>query len=112
MRRSNLSEYTSMWLMVMFDLPVKKKNERKAYQQFHKMLLCEGFIMLQYSVYSRFCRNLERVEAVKNHIKDHLPPAGQVRMLMVTEKQFAGTEIYLGNKRAPTEDPPQQLTLF
>ncbi len=112
MRLNNLSEYKSMWLFCMFDLPVKTKAERREYQRFHKMLLGEGFSMLQFSVYARFCRNLERVEAMKRHIKDALPPAGQVRLIMITDKQFGNTEVYYGKKRAPVEEKPQQLTLF
>ena len=48
------SAYRSMWLFVMFDLPVDDKAARKAYSYFHKALIREGFTMLQFSVYARF----------------------------------------------------------
>ena len=41
------------WLMAMFDLPVLLEEERKEAARFRKALLDDGFIMIQYSVYSR-----------------------------------------------------------
>ena len=37
------SEYRSMWLFAMFDLPVKTKQQRRAYSRFRNLLLQEGF---------------------------------------------------------------------
>ena len=42
-----------MRMIVFFDLPVTTKKDRKAYTDFRKFLIRDGFIMLQYSVYSR-----------------------------------------------------------
>ena len=39
-----------MRVMVFFDLPVKTKKDRKAYTDFRKFLIKDGFIMVQYSV--------------------------------------------------------------
>ena len=44
-----------MWLFCFFDLPVKTKAERKAATQFRKLLLGDGFNMLQLSVYIQCC---------------------------------------------------------
>lgn len=44
-----------MRLLLMFDLPVETVAERRAYRKFRKFLIDEGFIMHQYSIYSRFC---------------------------------------------------------
>ena len=49
------------WLMAMFDLPVILDEERKEAARFRKALLDDGFIMIQYSVYSRPCVSLERM---------------------------------------------------
>ena len=47
-------------MMVLFDLPVMTKKERKAATDFRKFLLDQGFEMAQYSVYMRFCAGKER----------------------------------------------------
>ncbi len=44
-----------MWLMVMFDLPVTEKEQRKEATYFRNRLLDLGFEMIQFSVYMRFC---------------------------------------------------------
>lgn len=46
-----------MRLIVLFDLPVGTKAERRKAQKFRDLLLKEGFIMMQFSCYSKFCRN-------------------------------------------------------
>jgi len=54
MRRVSLSAYRAMWLMAMFDLPVETKENRRHYTRFRKLLMKDGFMMLQYSVYARY----------------------------------------------------------
>jgi CRISPR-associated protein Cas2 len=51
-----------MWVMVMFDLPVGSKEDRKNYSQFRKKLLENGFRIMQYSVYARPCFTDETAE--------------------------------------------------
>ena len=101
-----------MWLFAMFDLPVKTQANRRQYVRFRKALLKEGFTMLQYSVYARYCRSEEATVAYRRHLEGWLPPQGQVRLLSVTDRQFGKMEVFFGTKRAPTEDPPAQLMLF
>ena len=48
-----LSGYRLMWLVVMFDLPVIEREERKAATAFRNDLLDMGFEMSQFSVYVR-----------------------------------------------------------
>lgn len=107
-----LSAYRPMWLFVMFDLPVDDKQKRREYAQFRKALLKEGFCMLQYSVYSRYCVSEEASTAYRGRVQLQLPPHGQVRVLNVTDRQFGKMEVYFGKKRQPAEDPPTQLMLF
>ena len=101
-----------MWMLVMFDLPTKEKEEKQEYQRFRKVLLKEGFIMMQYSVYARFCGSMERSDTFLRRIKRALPPGGQVRVLPVTDCQFGKMEVYYGKTRHPTEKKPEQLSLF
>jgi len=106
------SAYRSMWLFAMFDLPVTTKAARKRYARFRKLLLSEGFTMLQFSVYARHLASEASGEIVKQRLREGLPPDGQVRLLPVTDRQFGKMEVYLGEKREPTEQPPAQFMLF
>jgi CRISPR-associated protein Cas2 len=101
-----------MWLFAMFDLPVKTARARRAYTQFRKSLIREGFSMLQYSVYARYCASEEVSDRYRRHIESVLPSRGQVRLLWVTDRQFGKMEVYLGRKRHQAEQPPAQLMLF
>ena len=106
------SSYQAMWLFAMFDLPVDTAAARKRYTRFRKGLLAEGFTMLQFSVYARYCPSEESAEAHRRRIRAMLPDDGQVRLLSITECQFSKMEVFFGKKRVETEDPPSQLMLF
>jgi len=107
-----LSGYRPMWLFVMFDLPVDTKAARREYAQFRKAILREGFTMLQYSVYARYCVSEESSNAYRGRVEVQLPPNGQVRVMNVTDRQFGKMEVYFGRNRKRAEDPPPQLMLF
>jgi CRISPR-associated protein Cas2 len=108
----SLSEYRAMWVVAMFDLPVDTKKARKAYARFRKTLLTRGFTMLQYSVYARYCVSEEASHAHRRHVERALPDDGQVRLMAITDRQFAKMEVFFGKNRALVEKPPNQLTLF
>src|SRR5258707_14121601 len=111
-RRIPISGYQAMWLFALFDLPVDTKDARREYTRFRKVLLREGFVMLQYSVYARYCPDEPSAEAYKKRVRVGLPPAGQVRLLMVTERQFGKQEVFHGEKRGTSEKAAPQLMLF
>ena len=54
--------------------------------------------MLQYSVYSRTTRNNDDAGKYKALIERNLPPEGSVRVMIVTEKQYASMDLLLGEK--------------
>ena len=85
-----------MRVIIFFDLPTGTPVERKAYMQFRKYLLNAGYDMLQYSVYVRIAGSRDDAQHMLNIVKRHLPGKGQVRALMVTEKQYAAMQILLG----------------
>ena len=62
-----------MRIMVMFDLPVGSKKERKEAAKFRSSLLKCGFFMLQFSVYARIVRGYDKAEVITNKIKSKLP---------------------------------------
>ena len=107
-----LSEYRGMWLFSLFDLPVTEPEKRADYARFRAALLKLGFIMLQYSVYARYCASEESTLILRKKIRAALPPEGQVRLLSVTDHQFGKMEVFQGKKRRDGEKPPEQLLLF
>lgn len=96
----------------MFDLPVDSKESRKEYALFRKYLLKLGFSMLQFSVYAKHLPSEDAAEALRIQIRHGLPPRGQVRLLMVTDRQFGKMDVFFGRKRKAAEDPPLQISLF
>ena len=107
-----LSGYRGMWLFAMFDLPVTTPKARRRYAQFRKLLVEQGFSMLQFSVYARYCASEEMAVAYRNRVRAGLPPEGYVRVLTVTDHQFGKMESYIGENDRSVEKPPSQLALF
>ena len=107
-----LSAFKGMWLFTLFDLPVGSTSARRAYTRFHHALIRQGFTMLQFSVYARYCASEEKSDAVKSKLQPYLPSAGQVRLVAITDHQFGKMLVFEGKKRGHPEDPPEQLLLF
>lgn len=82
----------------MFDMPVDTAEERKAYRKFRKFLIDEGFIMHQFSIYSKLLLNNSANSAMIERLKTHNPKKGNITLLTVTEKQFSRM-IYLSGER-------------
>ena len=107
-----ISVYRCMWVLTMFDLPVDTKEARRAYAQFRKALLKDGFSRLQFSVYARHCASEENADVHTERVQHVLPDDGEVRVLAITDKQFERMRVFWGKMRKPTEPPPRQLELF
>lgn len=101
-----------MWMMVMFDLPVTTKAERKAATQFRNGLLDLGFQMSQFSVYLRFCTSQAQVDTLCRAVECALPVGGQVNILQFTDKQYERAIIYRGRRQQPAPKAPDQFDLF
>lgn len=106
------SKYEAMWVFAMFDLPTDTREARKRYARFRKVLLQRGFQMLQYSVYARYCASEEAADTFRRQVRQNLPSNGEVRLVSITDRQFAKMEVYLGKKPGCAEKPLPQLLLF
>jgi CRISPR-associated protein Cas2 len=73
-----------MRIIVLFDLPVATKKDRKEYADFRKFLIKDGYDMIQFSVYARITLNHDDS---KKHID---------RLKNITEKQYISMQILLG----------------
>ena len=85
-----------MRILVFFDLPVVTKAERRAYSVFRRFLLNDGYDMIQFSVYGRIVNGNDAEQKHMKRLLANLPPEGSVRMLSVTEKQFASMKLLVG----------------
>lgn len=109
-----VSGYRFMWLIVMFDLPVGTKPERRAAAKFRQWLLDEGYEMSQFSIYLRFCGSREQMERRVRDIGRNQPSKGCVHALGVTDRQFEQMAVFrgAGRSRGRGRGPPEQLALF
>ena len=102
-----------MRLIVFFDLPVTTAAKRKEANRFRLFLQKDGYQMLQLSVYARIVRGRDALQKHYTRLRKHLPEEGQIRCLEVTEKQYAGMLMLIGEQK-PREKKvnADQLLLF
>lgn len=87
-----------MRLILFFDLPMINKSDIRIYNKFRKYLIKNGYIMMQFSVY---CKLFPNRDAAVKHVailKKNIPDKGQIRIMVVTEKQYSRIEIVVGGK--------------
>ncbi|MBS3987773.1 MAG: CRISPR-associated endonuclease Cas2 [Erysipelothrix sp.] len=103
--------YDFMRLILFFDLPMVSKKDVRIYNKFRKYLIKGGYMMMQFSVYSKIFNNRE---AAKNHVeilKRNVPSAGQIRIMVVTETQYRRMEIIVGGLSRQEEIVNEQAML-
>ncbi|MDM0493530.1 CRISPR-associated endonuclease Cas2 [Clostridium perfringens] len=102
-----------MRILVFFDLPVVEKEDRKEYQNFRRFLLNDGYLMIQFSVYSRICNGIDGVNKHVARLKENLTPKGSVRYLQITEKQYTEMKFLVGSpKKQEKKINSRQLNVF
>jgi CRISPR-associated protein Cas2 len=101
-----------MWMLVMFDLPVLEKAERKAASDFRKALLDMGFEMSQLSVYMRFCTSQTQLDTYAKRVETLLPAGGKVNVMQFTDKQYERIITFHGKAKQPALKSPDQFDLF
>jgi CRISPR-associated protein Cas2 len=113
----NNSPLSMGWILAMFDLPVMTDQERKVATRFRNDLLENGFLMIQFSVYARPCVNFEQIDKHIAAIRKLVPEAGNVRLLYLTDQQWAKSitvigENYKQGKRATKAKVPDQVEFW
>ena len=78
-------------------------QEKRTYRNFRKELIANGFEMLQFSVYYRTCPNRSFANKFYKRLQQSNLPAGNVRLLAVTEKQFSEMTLIVGGKTKQEE---------
>lgn len=95
--------YEFMRLVVFFDLPMNTKNEIRIYNHFRKFLIKSGYLMMQYSVYCKIFPNRDSSIKHIQILRKNVPKNGQIRIMLVTEKQYSRMEIIVGGKSKQEE---------
>jgi CRISPR-associated protein Cas2 len=85
-----------MRMMVFFDLPTVTKTDKRAYTLFRRFLLNDGYDMIQFSIYGRILNGSDAEEKHMKRLVANLPAEGSIRVLTVTEKQYAGMKLLVG----------------
>lgn len=103
-----------MWIVAVFDLPTHTKIQRKRYAGFRKLLLHNGFSMMQFSVYARHVPTIHQAQSLIKYLGPHTPAQGKCAFLLITDKQYGMTKNFYG-PTVRTDKIPQkydQLILF
>lgn len=101
-----------MRLLVMFDLPTDTFEDRRNYTYFRKILIKNGFLMLQESVYTKLMVSPSARITILQTLRKNKPPKGFVCTLEVTEKQFAAMECIVGERHSEVLDSDERLVIL
>ncbi|WP_297720187.1 CRISPR-associated endonuclease Cas2 [uncultured Porphyromonas sp.] len=102
-----------MWILVAFDIPVLTKKQRREAAKFRKDLLGEGYIMLQFSVYIKPIPSIQHREPLISRLRKALPEEADVKVITITDKQYAEIIHLSGTKQKEPKLPKiRQLSLF
>lgn len=104
--------YRFMRVLVFFDLPTETTENKREYRKFHKLLIKNGFIMMQESVYCRMLITPTAGKSVMEILRKNRPTGGIVQVMTVTEKQFAGMEYITGKFSSDVIDSDERLIIL
>ena len=109
---SAFSGYRFMWMLVMFDLPVLTKRQRKRATKFRTDLLDLGFEMAQLSVYMKFCGGRDAADALAARVERRVPVQGRVSVLVFTDKQYGRMRVFSSGSRDSRKVERGQLLML
>lgn len=101
-----------MRMLVFFDLPTVTAEDKRNYRQFRKILIKNGFIMLQESVYCKMLTSPSVENSCRKLIYENKPQRGLVQILNVTEKQFVKMDYVIGEYKSDIIDSEDRLIIL
>jgi len=105
--------YRFMRVIVFFDMPTTTAQDKREYHHFHKFLIKSGFMMMQYSVYSKLVLNTTMANILCKNIRKEVPKNDSIiQLLMITEKQYSRMEFLVGEKRSSILDDDRRLVIL
>lgn len=102
----------AMWCLVMFDLPVQSARQRKEATKFRKLLVDAGYVMVQFSVYGKYSPTVHSNMTIERFLRDNLPSDGEVRIIHLTDHQWATATRFISRKPSDQETAFEQYQLF
>lgn len=96
-----MGKFRFMRVIVMFDIPVNTSEEKRDYRVFRKWLIKDGFIMMQYSIYSKLVLNESSAKLLRKRIEEQKTKKGLIQVLQLTENQFQ--DIYCIQGKSKTD---------
>ena len=94
-----------MWMLVLFDLPVVEKKDRKAASDFRNFLLDHGFSLVQFSIYIKLFSGKDACEKYYRLIARNLPAEGKVDILTITDRQYGNIISYNAGEKKKKKQP-------
>ena len=107
-----MAGFRFMRMIVFFDLPTLTNEDKRNYRKFRKVLIKNGFIILQESVYCKMITSPSVENSVKLLIHKNKPPQGLVQILTVTEKQFVKMDYVVGEYTSDVIDTEERLVIL
>ena len=101
--------YRFMRMLVFFDLPTETEANRREYRRFRKLLISNGFLMMQESVYCKLLMNSTAQSTMTELLRRNHPSEGIVQILTITEKQFSKIEYITGEWHSDVIDSDERL---
>lgn len=95
----------------MFDLPMESTSDKRNYRKFRRFLIQNGYVMMQYSVYSKIILNRSVLNFQKVKIKQNAPRNGYVELLVITEKQYTSIESIVWDSERTNQENTTSRTI-
>ena len=99
-------------LIVLVDLPLETRHERKVAREFREALFKDGFSLLQENVYTRISNGRTNADLHKQRLKGAKPEVGLVRLFVLTENQFQEASILTGTDNTQESEIGSTLDIF
>jgi len=78
--------------------PTDQWGTKTEYTNLRKFLIKDGYLRIASDVFMRIVANRKNSEKHFRRIKEYAPKTGTVRMLRLTEKQYANTHMISGKE--------------
>ncbi len=101
-----------MRVMIFFDLPTTTSKDIKNYNKFRKLLIDSGFLMMQFSIYTKLVLNRSGLKRIESKIHEIAPKRGLIQMMIVTEKQFVGIKNIIGLQEQEVINNDERLVIL
>lgn len=101
-----------MRVIVMFDLPVDTREQRRAYRRYRTWLTKSGFVMMQQSIYSKIVLNPTAAQFLRMQIRNQEVKEGLIQVMTITERQYADIELVIGETQSETLDDMRRLVVI